>query len=210
MELAMSWNYPQYHGAVCWIGLPRMDDSEHQEWSGLVRRVRAGEEAAQRELVERLWPRVAARAARWCPRNSEIEDLAQEVFLKVFTRLWQFRGGNFPAWVDRITRGVCYDALRRQRVRPEWRYADLEDFDEHGVEDDSAPPARRIEARRIVSELLAQMPTEQAWLIREVEIHERSIGEISLEMGWTEVAGRLRLLRARRSLHRIYQKWNED
>jgi DNA-directed RNA polymerase specialized sigma24 family protein len=54
------------------------------------------------------------------------------------------------------------------------------------------------------------MRPEQAWLLQEVELKERSIGKVAKEMGWTEVAGRLRLMRARRSLVRTFEKWEHE
>lgn len=80
---------------------PLPPSSDDTDWTGLVRGARRGDPAAQAELVERLWPRVAGLAARLRTRDGEVEDIAQEVFLRVFTRLWQFRDGSFPAWVDR-------------------------------------------------------------------------------------------------------------
>jgi RNA polymerase sigma-70 factor (ECF subfamily) len=210
MELAMTWSDPQFDAVVPRTMACGMNEADENDWDAILRRARAGEESAQRELVERLWPRVAGQAAKWCPRNSEVEDLAQEVFLRVFSRLWQFRGGSFPAWVEVITRRVCYDALRKQKVRPEWRFADLGDFRPEEVPDGAEPSGGRSEARRVVMELLARMSPEQAWLIREVEFKDRSIGVVSREMGWTEVAGRLRLLRARRRLRQLYLKWDEN
>lgn len=53
------------------------------------------------------------------------------------------------------------------------------------------------------------MRPDQVWLLNEVDLKERPIGEVSREMGWTEVAGRLRLMRARRALKKKYQSWNE-
>lgn len=200
----MSWGSRQLAVEAPWTARKRMDDDD--EWADILRRVRAGEPAAERRMVERLWPRVAAIGMKWRPRNSDVEDLAQEVFLKVFSRLWQFRGGSFPAWVDRITRRVCYDALRRQRARPEWRFADLgEPFPDSGLADETRDPTSASEARRIVECLLDRLPPNQAWLIREVDLMDRSIGELSKSMGWSEVAGRLRLLRARRRLRREYE-----
>lgn len=57
--------------------------------SALVEGVRAGDEAAARDLVERLYPVVASVVRAHLPRRDEPEDLMQEVFLKMFSRLEQ-------------------------------------------------------------------------------------------------------------------------
>jgi len=198
----LEWNPPA--DAPC-----AMEQETGQDWTPLLDRVRKGDESAGRELVEALWPQVAGTIAGLCPRRDEIEDLAQDVFLKVFTCLRQYRGGSFRAWVDVMTRRVCYDALRKQRVRPEWRFSDLPDFETGGLVDSKAS-AGGDDARDILVQLFAKLPAQQAWLLKRVELEECAIGEVSREMGWTEVAGRLRLLRARRQLKKAYDSWNEE
>jgi len=179
----------------------------HEEWKSLVERVRSSDALAERELVDRLYPRVVKIIRVWEGRRDSLEDLAQEVYLRIFARLGQFRGDSFTAWVDVITRRVCYDALRRQRVRPEWTFTDLGDE----VPDDPATPTQEdCDAAEIVSRLLGKIPGPQAWLLREVELVERSIGEVSSEMGWTAMGGRLRLFRARQSLKNAYNEWQEN
>lgn len=182
-----------------------MGDDE-EDWGELVRGARAREPNACESLVERLYPRVAGRIGGLLPRRDEVQDLAQEVFLRVFSRLGQYRGGSFPAWVDSIARRVCYDALRRQKVRPEWRFAD---FSEDPPESRAEEWKRDVDAASILSRLFEQILPEQAWLLREVELEQRPISEVSRDMGWTAGGGRLRLLRARRALKRAYESWNE-
>jgi RNA polymerase sigma factor (sigma-70 family) len=182
-----------------------MDENE-PDWSRLVVAARTGDAAAARLLVERLFPQVAGRIGGLLPRRGEVEDLAQEVFLRVFSRLGQFDDGSFPAWVDSITRHVCYDALRRQRVRPEWRFAD---FPEDPPEQADDKTMENTDAAEIIARLFSAILPEQAWLLREVEIAGRGIGQVSSEMGWTAAGGRLRLFRARNALKRAYDHWKE-
>lgn len=193
-------------GRVEWRALRSMA-AEDFDWGPLLERARREESEAQRELVSVLWPRIAPRLARLCPRRDDVEELAQLVYLKVFDKLWQFRGGSFEAWVDRIARRVCYDALRKQSVRPEWRFSDLENFDVEMARDRSEQVST-VDASEILAQLFKRLPPEQAWLLNEVEIQERSIGEVSQELGWTAVAGRLRLMRARKKLKTLYEAWD--
>lgn len=181
-------------------------ESQNGEWAPLLERVLKRDEAAECELVERLWPRVAGRVAGLCPRRDEVEDLTQVIFVKVFQKLRQYRGGTFEAWVDILARRVCYDALRKQRVRPEWRFADLEDFDEGRIVDREAAEGFGDNAREIIGALFRRMAPQHVWLLNEVELKERTISEVSKEMGWTNLAGRLRLMRARRLLEAEYHK----
>jgi RNA polymerase sigma factor (sigma-70 family) len=179
---------------------------DEEGWRTLVERARSHDGLAEKELVERLYPRIHAIIRVWKGRRDGIEDLAQEVYLRVFSRLAQFRGVSFTSWVDVITRRVCYDALRRQRARPEWSFADL------GVAlpaESAAPAPEDCDAAEIITQLLSKLPGGHAWLLREVELAERPIGEVAREMGWTAVGGRLRLFRARQALKNAYFEWRE-
>src|SRR5271157_267359 len=89
-------------------------------------RVRRRDQAAARELVEHLYPLVIRIVRSHLPRRVPEEDLAQEIFLKMFTRLDQYAGAvPFTHWVSRIAVTTCIDQLRTQKRRPEFRWADL-------------------------------------------------------------------------------------
>src|SRR6186713_2421515 len=91
-------------------------------------RVRAGDDAAAREMVEHLYPMVIRIVRSHLPRRTAEEDLAQEIFLKMFTRLAQYEardGKPFDHWLARLAVRTCLDALRAERRRPEWRMSEL-------------------------------------------------------------------------------------
>src|SRR2546426_4844765 len=94
--------------------------SERFDQTDCLRRVREGDEAACRDLVEHLYPAVIRIVRAHLPRRESEEDLAQEIFLKMFARLDQYRG-NVPLqhWLSRIAVTTCYDKLRAQQRRPE-------------------------------------------------------------------------------------------
>src|SRR6478735_8844518 len=89
-------------------------------------RVRQHDQAAARQLVEQLYPLVIRIVRSHRPRRVAEEDLAQDVFLKMFSRLDQYQGAvPFPHWVSRIAVTTCIDQLRAQKRRPEIRWAYL-------------------------------------------------------------------------------------
>ena len=184
-------------------------DSTSKDWRPILARVRSGDQEAQVELVETLWPQVAGRIHGLCPRRETVEDLSQEVYARIFSKLEQYRGGVFEAWVDQLTRRICYDALRKQRVRPEWTFTDLgEDGPAEAAQE--PPDPADLDAAEVLEKLFALLPPEIAWLLDEVELKERPIGEVAREMGWTNTAGRLRLFRARRKLETVFERWNHE
>lgn len=185
--------------------------SESAETRALLDAVRTGDEAAARALVERLYPAVAAVVQAHRPRRDELEDLMQDVFLKMFARLEQYRGQvPFEHWVRRIARNTCLDRLRRQRVRPELRWADLS-IEEQAVveclaEDRPESDADAPRALALLEKLLATLGPADAWLLRSVELEQRTLAEVCAETGWSDVAARVRLFRARRRLQAAWRK----
>src|ERR1044072_149364 len=94
--------------------------------AGCLARVRQRDQPAARELVGHRYPLVSRIVRAHLPRRVAEEDLAQEIFLKMFTRLEQYQGAvPFPHWVSRIAVTTCIDHLRAQKRRPEFRWADL-------------------------------------------------------------------------------------
>ncbi len=82
----------------------------------IVAAVRAGDTASFEELVRRYQPRVFASARRYARRESEVEDIVQEVFIKAFQKLDSFRGeAPFEHWLMRLTVRTCYDFLRQHQ-----------------------------------------------------------------------------------------------
>ena len=85
----------------------------------LLERVRAGDESANRALVEILYPTVRANVRNHLRRQADHDDVSQEVFLKIFLKIDQYKGPQpFDHWVSRIAVTTCYDWLRKHRARP--------------------------------------------------------------------------------------------
>src|SRR5918912_2783636 len=94
----------------------------------LVAAVLAGDESAFEKLFERHRRRVARTAARFFPRQEQIEEIIQESFTKAYLALPTFAGAHaasFAAWLSQITVNACYDELRRAQRRPEQQLGEL-------------------------------------------------------------------------------------
>lgn len=82
----------------------------------IVDRVRKGETRLFDQLVRRYQDPVYGMAARFMGAGADAEDVAQEVFLKVFRGLAGFKGeAKFSTWLYRVTFNLCADWLRRNR-----------------------------------------------------------------------------------------------
>ena len=188
------------------------DDPPPPDWDRLVALVRSGSESAARSLVEALYSHVIRIVRSHLPRAADEQDLAQDVFLKMFTRIDSFRGDQpFPHWGARIAVNTCFDRLRRQKVRPEIRFADLTEdeaaFLENAVADpgdtgDSTAP----DSREVVEKLLETLnPTEQT-VLRLLDLEQKSVREISALTGWGASKVKVTAMRARRRLNETLQR----
>ena len=93
-----------------------MADSDERE---LIERCRAGDDSAFGELVDRYKNLVYAMVYRMMPDRSQVDDLAQEVFLKVHRGLPYFRGdARLSTWIYRIVSNVCVQARASGRRLP--------------------------------------------------------------------------------------------
>ena len=92
----------------------------------LIAAVLKGDAASFEPLVQKYSPRVFATARRYARRESEIEDIAQEVWLKAFSKLASFRGeAPFEHWLMRMTVRTCYDFLRGHQRNRETAFSEL-------------------------------------------------------------------------------------
>src|SRR5204863_645089 len=85
----------------------------------LVRRAQGEDQEAFAELVRRHQHRVFAVAGGILRRREDVEDIAQQVFVKAYFSLKRFdQRAAFSTWLYKITVNECWDLLRKRKVRP--------------------------------------------------------------------------------------------
>ena len=175
-------------------------------------RVRRRDQQAARELVEHLHPLVLRIVRSHLPRRVAEEDLCQEVFLKMFSRLAQYQGAvPFTHWVSRIAVTTCIDHLRAQRRRPEFRWADLSENEAQVLDavltgENDVATNDALAARELVHKLLSQLKPEDQMVVRMLDLEQRSIAEIAAATGWNQSLVKVRAFRARRKLQKLFQE----
>lgn len=178
---------------------------------GCLDRVRQRDQAAARALVEHLYPLVLRIVRSHLPRRVSEEDLAQEVFMKMFTRLEQYQGAvPFTHWVSRIAVTTCIDHLRAQKRRPEFRWADLSEneaevLDAVMTDERDVGAGDALAARELVDKLLAQLKPDDQLVIRLLDLEQKTIAEIAAITGWNTSLIKVRAFRARRKLHQLFE-----
>ncbi|RXK55662.1 sigma-70 family RNA polymerase sigma factor [Oleiharenicola lentus] len=186
------------------------------DFAGCLERVRARDQGAARQLVAELYPQVIRIVRSHLPRRVAEEDLAQDIFLKMFTRLDQYQGSvPFPHWVSRIAVTTCIDQLRAQKRRPEFRWADLpeeqaEVLDNVMTDSRDTAPGDALAARELVNRLLGQLKPEDQTVIRLLDLEQKTLAEISALTGWNQTLIKVRAFRARRKLQKLFQELKKE
>ena len=180
--------------------------------AGCLERVRRNDQEAARALVEHLYPLVIRIARARLPRRVSEEDIAQDVFLKMFARLSQYQGAvPFTHWVSRIALTTCIDHLRQQQRRPEFRWADLSENEADVLDavltgENDQGPDDALAARELVHKLLDQLKPADRWVIQLLDLEQKTIAEIALLTGWNTSLIKVRAFRARRKLRKALEE----
>ena len=175
-------------------------------------RVRQRDQIAARELVDHLYPLVIRIVRSHLPRRVAEEDLAQEVFLKMFTRLDQYKGAvAFTHWVSRIAVTTCIDQLRAQKRRPEFRWADLSEqeaevLDSVLTSEGDVAANDALAAHELVYKLLGQLKPEDRLVLQLLDLEQHSVAEISGITGWNQSLVKVRAFRARGKLKKLFEE----
>jgi len=174
----------------------------------LIRRAQKSDAAAFNEIVLAYRKRILGTITRLIARPEDVEDVAQEVFLRLYFSLDQLKAPEmFEPWLYRLTVNAAYDYLRRQRRRRESRMADLSeeavimaDADASWKQD--AESRRRGKIREVVQELLGSVSEEDRGLLVLKELEGLSLKELEQVYGVNENALKVRLFRARQRVLR--------
>ena len=154
-----------------------MTDSSDLE---LVELFQNGNETAFNELVGRYQEKIYWIARRFVNDHDQADDIVQEVFIKVYSALKNFRGDSgVYTWLYRITVNVALNALRKQRIRD---FIRIDEFFETAEDENEQPDAifEKDEQQKLIEEAIAKLPEKQkaVFILRYHE--ELSYEEISL------------------------------
>jgi RNA polymerase sigma-70 factor, ECF subfamily len=181
----------------------------------LIAAVLKGDTESFEPLVKKYLPRVFATARRYARRESEAEDIVQEVWLKAFQKLKSFRGeAPFEHWLMRLTVRTCYDFLRAHQRSRETAFSELTEPENDWLNRFVGQPDTASEssaaARQLVQRLLEQLSPAARLVITLLEIEERSVKEISELTGWSAPLVKVRAFRARAEMRKCLTKIAKD
>ena len=178
----------------------------------LIQRARSGDDVAFNQVVQAYRKRILGTISRLIGRPEDVEDVGQEVFLRLYYSLDQLRTPEvFEPWLYRLTVNACYDYLRKQKRRNESRMSDLSEqqvviADAVAGGKQGAEEKRRAQLREFVQELLSQVSAEDRLLLTLKEVEGLSLKELEKIYGVNENALKVRLFRARQRVIRAFGK----
>lgn len=174
----------------------------------LITRIAAGDAAAAEQLVRRHVRRISAVAQRMLGDAHEVEDVAQEVFLRAWREAPRWRPGQakFETWMHRVALNLCYDRLRRRRERvdPDAGLAVADPAPSAGDAWLATQRAARVQAA------LAQLPERQRAAIALVHFEETPQREAALALEVSVDALESLLARGRRALRAALEDVAQD
>lgn len=179
-----------------------------------IEQAQQGDQKAFESLVHRHQRRVLSLIGHTIRQPNDVEDLAQQVFLKVYLALSKFDfRAEFSTWLYRITVNECYDYMRRMRALKSYggneiQVGELAELDRlsAGKASRAENPAKRAELRQTVELLFRRLSEEDQMLLTLRELEGYSMKEIATVMKLKENTVKVRLFRARKRLQDLYRR----
>jgi RNA polymerase sigma-70 factor (ECF subfamily) len=166
---------------------------------GLVERCRQGEDEAWRELVDTFGQKIFSVAYHFTLKREDAEELAQEIFLRIFENLHRY-DGSFPlvAWIVSLSRNLCIDRYRRRKREKSFRFvSDDAVAPMLTSRDDPAADALKKERTKILFSALAEIPEDLAEILVLRDLDGLAYEEIGQALALPDGTVKSRLFRAR-------------
>jgi RNA polymerase sigma-70 factor (ECF subfamily) len=196
-------------GAALAIEIEQASDLE------LVGLAREGDEQAFEEIVRRHSPRVFQVASRFFRQRAQVEEAAQEAFLRAYTQLSSYEGrGSFEGWLTRLTTNLCLNMVRSAKRRPESSVADLTNDESEWLENRMADASaarhessqRGLVAADLAEKVLSQMSPDDRLVLTLIDGDEMSVKEVAEMTGWSESKVKTQAFRARRRMREAVEE----
>ncbi|MEM6378246.1 MAG: RNA polymerase sigma factor [Bacteroidota bacterium] len=175
-----------------------MSDAEQERL--IIERVKAGDKAAFRYLIERYQDDAFSLACSLLKDQALAEDILQEVFLKVFIKIKTFKyQSSFYTWLYRVVVNRCYNELRKKKYQSN-------NFKETASEQIATNLSDQEERRQIINNALNRMKPNEALVLRLFYLSELKIEEVMEVTGFGKSNVKVTLFRARKNLAQILKK----
>jgi RNA polymerase sigma-70 factor (ECF subfamily) len=178
----------------------------------VIKRAQQGDASAFDELVRVYRKRILGTIYRLTSRSEDVEDVGQDVFVRLYFSLNQLRSPEvFEPWLYRLTVNAAYDYLRRRRRNPHLRMSDLTPA-QLSAADAAAGRTRSLEesekksVREMMDLLLDQVSEADRVLLTLKEVEGLSLKELQEIYDVNENALKVRLFRSRKRVLKAYKE----
>jgi RNA polymerase sigma-70 factor (ECF subfamily) len=175
----------------------------------LIQRCLKGDQAAWDLIVRQYWRKVFNVAYKFVGKHDEAEDLAQDIFLKIFKSLDTFDSrANFQTWLISVSRNLCIDHYRSVRKERETIDRDVDTNELAPAAREPGPIAALEQADRValLRKALAALPATLRKAVLMRDIQELSYQEIADKLRLPEGTVKSRINRGRTELARQVKK----
>lgn len=191
----------------------RTVDQRQTDELRLVERVKARDEIAFKELVDRYQNKVFSIIYGILRTQGDTEDIAQQVFAKIYFSINHFDSrSSLLTWIYKITVNECYDYLRKKKVRKLVYESDFSEEDSKRMDNSEASADRgpavdtQLAQRDLVLKLLSKVSAEDRNLMMLKEVEGHSVEELAQMTGMNENTIKVKLFRARQKLVKAAQR----
>ncbi|MFP4416838.1 MAG: RNA polymerase sigma factor [Chitinispirillaceae bacterium] len=175
----------------------------------------AGDQRCQRQLFRQYRQSVFSLVYRLLGPGYDLDDIIQQVFIKVFRSLSGFKGlSSLDTWIYRITSKVCTDQLRKKYRK---RQLDIIDGSDEMIDFVAAPsqynPDRDMEQQEISKQVFAaleKLSIPKRTVVVMFEMEQMSLDQISEILNLPVGTVKSRLFHARRDLERHLKRYMEN
>jgi RNA polymerase sigma-70 factor, ECF subfamily len=182
-----------------------------------IKRAQQGEPEAFGPLVQKHQQRVFSLVYHLVRRRDEVEDLAQEIFIKAFraVRSYNFQS-SFATWLSRIATNHCYDYLRHERAARVSFYWQMGENSQQELEANAESQPEHVlnheeqtVLKDLVNKLLARAPEDDRTILVLKELQDNSVEEIAEILKLKPTTVKVRLHRARKRMLEDLRHWRE-
>src|SRR6266567_1143801 len=192
---------------------PESPDAQLPTVEALIQRCLKGDQLAWEAIVRQYWRKVFNVAYKFVGKHDEAEDLAQDIFLKIFKSLDTFdRRANFQTWLISVSRNLCIDHYRSVRKERETIDRDVDAADLAPASDNQEQLVLLEQRDRVVllRRALAALPHTLRTAVLMRDIQELSYQEIAEHLRLPEGTVKSRINRGRTELARQIRRLRGD
>jgi RNA polymerase sigma-70 factor (ECF subfamily) len=185
------------------------------EW---IKRAQQGDAEAFGPLVRKYQQRVLSLVYHLVRRRDEVEDLAQEIFIKAFRAVHTYNfQSSFATWLSRIATNHCYDYLRHERASRVSFYWQMGENSQQELEanaegrpEDQLDHEEQVVLKDLVDKLLNRAPENDRAIVVLKELQDYSVDEIAEILHLKPTTVKVRLHRARKRMLEDLRRWREE